>query len=54
MQDADREKDSASHQEPPKALRKASEDVSQPSSYTRQTNKLSHHASFTKMPSLVR
>jgi len=31
VKDADREKDSASHQEAPEAVSKASEDVSQPS-----------------------
>ena len=48
MQYANGEKDSASHQEAPKALCKASEDVGKPSSSTKAKNDLSHHL-FSKV-----
>jgi hypothetical protein len=51
VKDADWKKDSASHQEAPEALCKASEDVGKPSGSAKATNDLSHYDSFTKMPS---
>ena len=42
MQNSNREKDSASHQEAPKAVSKASEDVGQPCEKTKKSNNLSH------------
>jgi hypothetical protein len=42
VQNSDGEEDSASHQEAPEAVSKASEDVSQPSKKTKQSNNLSH------------
>jgi hypothetical protein len=51
VKDADWKKDSASHQEAPKPLSKASEDMGQPSSQHRKANYVAHQDSFTKMPS---
>lgn len=51
MQDADWKKDSASHQETPEPLSKASKDMGQPSSQHRKANDVAHQDSFTKMPS---
>jgi hypothetical protein len=42
VKDANREKDSASHQETPETVSKAREDVSQPCKETKQSNNLSH------------
>jgi hypothetical protein len=42
VQNSDGKEDSASHQEAPKAMSKAGEDVSQPSKETKQSNNLSH------------
>jgi len=42
VQNSNGEEDSASYQETPKAVSKASEDVSQPSKETKQSNNLSH------------
>lgn len=54
MQDANWKKDSASYQEAPEAMCKASEDVGKPSKRDCDANKPAHHASFTKMPSEFR
>jgi hypothetical protein len=54
MQDANGKKDSASHQEAPEAMCKASEDVGKPSKETQESNELTHYASFTNKPSAFR
>jgi hypothetical protein len=54
MQDANGKKDSASYQEAPKAMCKASEDMGKPGKETQESNKSTHYASFTNKPSALR
>lgn len=54
VKDADWKKDCASYQEAPEAMCKTSKDVGKPSNCAKYTDKTSHHASFTKMPSAFR
>jgi len=51
VKNSDWKEDSASYQEAPKALCKASEDMGKPSSAAKAKNDLSHQDSFTKIPS---
>jgi hypothetical protein len=53
VKNSDWKKDSASYQEAPKAMCKASEDVCQPRNKTQKSNELTHHLSLWKRPSGV-
>ena len=46
MKDANGKKDSASYQEAPEAVCKASEDVGKPGKETQESNELTHHLSL--------
>jgi len=51
VKDTDRKENRSSNEETPEALSKTGEDVGKPGKATQQSDKFTHHASFTNKPS---